>query len=101
MNKKGKKVAVFIDLPILENDRFGEALRMSVGLTIAENEVTVILQDKDPEELKKYSPAHILLPDFKEHLKILPELNVKILNLEKERERVREILRESDVIIAF
>ncbi len=99
-----KNVVVVIRDHPLSGDSFSEGLRMSVGMTIAGNRVTVILpegSDTDPR------PEKVGLGEIDMHFEGLSELKVTVLTrgICSERARMidhiefRNILDTSDVII--
>ena len=87
-----KKVAILV------RDRMGEALRMSVGATLADDEINVFIMDKEVE--------HNENNDL--NLKTLTDLDVKIFSnnpanpyTQKSTEEIARMLSEYDVIVPY
>ena len=101
-----KKVTVWVESHPLAGENFSEALRMSVGLTIAGNSVTVILSEYPPSD---FEPEKSNVPDHKLHLQTLQELGVQVLSIsggegqvqEVSGDEVKNILNQSDFLIFY
>ncbi len=87
-----KKIAVLV------RDRKGEALRMSVGLTLADDKVDVFLMDDkiDPD------------PDMELNLETLPDMDARIFTNNSENpyevkstEEIASMLAEYDAIVPY
>jgi len=82
-----KHVAVVIRKSPLNTCRTSEALRMTVGLTLADNAITVIFREEGVYALLATQPSLIGSLGFDKHLETLPLLNVRVV---AERESLEE-----------
>ncbi len=113
-----RKITVIIRNTPLNTSRNSEALRMSVGMTLQNENITVIfLEDGVWSASQELDPRQINSPDTTEALETLQALKVKLLAekkaVEKHRIKLREgiqqasleeiasILTESDIVIPF
>ena len=113
-----KKIAVIIRNLPLNTVKNSEALRMSVGLTIEEdNQVNVIFTGDGVLTLGAIKPEAVSMPSFKKPLETLNMLEIPIY-AEKEaieerelavpggvdlknKNEIYEIIKEQDIIIPF
>jgi sulfur relay (sulfurtransferase) DsrF/TusC family protein len=113
-----KQVAVVIRQTPFNTCRNAEALRMTVGLTLADHRITVIFRDDGVYTLLPTQPAVIGALEIDKHVETLQLLNVRLI---AERESLTErrlsqlkwdveqlgqrevvqLLGESDAIICF
>lgn len=87
-----KKVAILV------RNRVGEALRMAVGATLADDEINVFIMDKEIEHNE----------DNDLNLETLTDLDVKIFSnnpanpyTQKSTEEIARMLSEYDVIVPY
>lgn len=115
--KMGRKVAVIVRHPPFNSDRDSEALRLSVGQTLAENEVTVVFLAEGVTLLREVTPALIEADDVGKHLRTCQDLGVRLVAEEEALRRhgiipaayveVRDflgvcaLLSRADVVIPF
>lgn len=83
-----KKVAVIIRGSPLNSTRNGEALRMALGLTLRENQVSVFFVEDGVYTLLPISSQAVGFWDFKQFLDSLKELSVPLI-VEKEAAETR------------
>ncbi|MBI2955045.1 MAG: DsrE family protein [Chloroflexi bacterium] len=113
-----KKAAVVIRKSPFNTLRNSEGLRMSVGLTLAENAVRVIFVDDGVYTLVAAKPEVVGSPEVKKHIDTLRALGHQLI-AEKEsldgrgianlgyrvdiktRDEIAEIITESDAVIAY
>jgi sulfur relay (sulfurtransferase) DsrF/TusC family protein len=113
-----KRVAVVIRQTPFNTGRNSEALRMTVGLTLADLGIAVIFQDDGVYTLLPTQPALIGALEIDKHLETLQLLNVRLI-AEREsladrhlshlkwqvehlgRREVAQLLGGSDAIICF
>lgn len=97
-----KKVVVLVRHSPLNTVRNSEALRMSVGLTLADNEVTALLLDAAAWLAVPLSPQAIAAPEIKKHLDTLRLLNMRVKvegeSLERYGVPLGEVLEGIEVI---
>ncbi len=82
-----KQVAVVLRQAPFNTCRNAEALRMTVGLTLGENAITVIFRDDGVYTLLPTQPALIGSLEIDKHLETLQLLQVRLI---AERESVNE-----------
>ena len=113
-----KKIGVILRNPPLKTVKNSEALRMSVGLTIEEeNQVNVLFTGDGVLTLNPLKPEIVGLPSFQKPLETLTALEIPIY-AEKEaveekkiktpegaelktKNEIYEIIKEQDIIIPF
>jgi sulfur relay (sulfurtransferase) DsrF/TusC family protein len=113
-----KRVAVVVRKSPFNTCRNSEALRMTVGLTLADNVITVIFRDDGVYTLLATQPALIGSLGLDKHLETLQLLNVrfvaekealterKLVDLKWEverlaREEVARLLADSEAVICY
>jgi sulfur relay protein TusC/DsrF len=113
-----KNVAVIVRTSPFNTCRNSEALRMTVGLTLADNAIVVVFQDDGVYTLLATQPALIDSLEVDKHLETLQLLNVRLVaeqealsarelsQLKWQVERlakpeVAQLLAQSDAIICF
>jgi sulfur relay protein TusC/DsrF len=113
-----KRVAVVIRKSPFNTSRNAEALRMTVGLTLGDNAISVIFRDDGVYTLLPTQPALIGSLEIDKHLETLPLLNVRLMveneslqernlaQLKWEVERlarqdIARLLAESEAIICY
>jgi sulfur relay (sulfurtransferase) DsrF/TusC family protein len=113
-----KKIAVIVRNLPFNTRRNAEALRMSVGLTLREDKVTVIFMDDGVYSAIRTKPEEINVPPPVREFGALRMLKCKLLadkpSMEKrginelledirpvEREEIIQTINESDIIIPF
>lgn len=75
-----KKVLVLVKRPPFGSEHAGEALRLAVGLTLADNnEITVALVGDGVGLLRELDPSAIAALEVKKHLDALQMLGVKLV----------------------
>jgi sulfur relay protein TusC/DsrF len=116
--KTMKQVAVVIRQSPFNTCRNSEALRMTVGLTLADHNIAVIFRDDGVFTLLRTQPALIGSLELDKHLQTLQLLNVRLIAereslLERQlsqlpweverlnRREVLQLLGESDAMICF
>lgn len=95
-----------------------EALRMSLGLTLADNEVKVVFVEEAVYLLEALATEEMGYPDLKRHVETLKEMGCELI-AEKEslqerglggqsdlvdirdRDEIHEIIQQSDRVISF
>ena len=82
-----KHIAVVVRKSPFNTCRNSEALRMTVGLTLADNAITVIFREDGVYTLLPTQPSHIGSLGFDKHLETLQLLNVRVV---AERESLEE-----------
>jgi sulfur relay (sulfurtransferase) DsrF/TusC family protein len=82
-----KKVLMLIRRSPLNSIKASEALRQSVGLTVADNDVAVILIDAAAWLSVPLSPETIGGGDIKKHLDTLPLLKARVMVEKQSLER--------------
>ena len=82
-----KRVAVVVRQSPFNTCRNAEALRMTVGLTLADNVITVIFRDDGVYTLLPTEPSRIGSLGLDKHLETLPLLHVRLV---AERESLAE-----------
>jgi sulfur relay protein TusC/DsrF len=113
-----KRVAVVIRKSPFNTCRNSEALRMTVGLTLGDNAISVIFRDDGVYTLLPTQPALIGSLEVDKHLETLQLLNVRLM-VESEslherklgqlkweverlaRQEVARLLAESEAIICY
>lgn len=82
--------------------RASEALRMSVGLTLADNDITVLLLDSAAWLATPLSPARIRAGEIKKHIDTLGLLKMRVKvereSLEKCSIAVEEVTKGIEVV---
>ena len=113
-----KKITVIVRNPPLNTRRNAEALRMSVGLTLREDKVTVIFMDDGVYCATHMKPEFINVPSTKKEFEVLSMLNCALLadkiSLDKrgiknlignvktaERDEIMRTITGSDIVIPF
>ena len=113
-----KKVTTLIRQSPFNTSVPTEALRMSLGLTLANNKVTVVFVEDGVYMLASSASESMGYPDLKKHLSTLQDFHCKLaaekeslemrgikagkINAEiKSREEIDQLLEESDQVIAF
>lgn len=113
-----KKITVIIRNLPLNTRRNAEALRMSVGLTLREDNVTVIFMDDGVYSATQAKPELIGAPTLKKEFEALPMMKCAMLadkpSLEKrgiknfvpnvkavERDEIVRTITGSDIVIPF
>jgi len=113
-----KRVAVVIRKSPLNTCRNSEVLRMAVGLTLADNAVSVIFLDDGVYTLLPTHPSRIGSLEVDKHLETLPLLNVRLAAEEESlgerkltdlkwdverlgREEVARLIAASEAIICY
>ena len=113
-----KHVAVMIRKSPFNTCRNSEALRMTVGLTLADNAIAVIFRDDGVYTLLPTQPAMIGSLEVDKHLETLQLLNVRLIaekealaerklsqlkwDVERlERREVAQLLADSQAIICY
>ena len=113
-----KQVAVVIRQSPFNTCRNSEALRMTVGLTLADHSIAVIFRDDGVYTLLPTQPALIGSLEIDKHIATLQLLNVRLIaqqesltdrnlshlkwNVERLSQReVVQLLAESDAIICY
>jgi sulfur relay protein TusC/DsrF len=74
-----KRVAVVIRKSPFNTCRNSEALRMTIGLTLGDNTITVIFRDDGVYTLLPTQPALIGALDIDKHLETMQMLNVRLI----------------------
>lgn len=82
-----KKVAVVLRRPPMGTAKDSEGLRMSVGLTLSENEVTVVLVDSAAWVAVAMSPQAVQGGEFQKPLDTLRMLKMRVWVEEESLER--------------
>jgi sulfur relay protein TusC/DsrF len=113
-----KRVAVVIRKSPFNTCRNAEALRMTVGLTLGDNAISVVFRDDGVYTLLPVQPALIGSLEIDKHLETLQLLNVRLM-VENEslherklgqlkweverlaRQEVARVLAESEAIICY
>ena len=113
-----KKITVIVRNLPFNTRKNAEALRMSVGLTLREDKVTVIFMDDGVYTATRAKPERINLPPLDREFGALRMLKCTLLadrpsvekreikelieNIKKaDREEIVRIMNESDIIIPF
>jgi len=113
-----KRVAVVIRQSPFNTCRNAEALRMTVGLTLADNTIAVIFREDGTYTLLPTQPALIGAQEVDKHLETLQLLNVRLIaeqealderhlvdlkwDVERiDRRQVAQLLADSEAIICF
>ncbi|HID26264.1 MAG TPA: hypothetical protein EYP22_00210 [Methanosarcinales archaeon] len=113
-----KNIAVIIRNSPFNTIKNSEGLRMSVGLTLKDDKVTVVFMDNGVWSATKLNPEVINAPDTEKQFSALKMLNCKIIadaqSLEernisktldfitiKNREEISKLIAESDIVIPF
>lgn len=113
-----KKITVIVRNPPLNTSRNAEALRMSIGLTLREDKVTVIFMDDGIYSATQMKPEIINVPSSKKEFEIFSMLNCALLadktSLDKrgiknllanvkiaERDEIVRTITGSEIVIPF
>jgi sulfur relay (sulfurtransferase) DsrF/TusC family protein len=113
-----KKITVIVRNLPLNTRRNAEALRMSVGLTLQGDKVTVIFMDHGVYTATQMKPELINIPPPKKEFEVLSMLNCPLIadkpSLEKRgimslhsnvnvasRDEIVRTINESDIVIPF
>ncbi|MEK6545934.1 MAG: DsrE family protein [Nitrospinota bacterium] len=113
-----KKVTVVLQKSPFNTLRNSEALRMSLGLTLANNAVRVVFVHDAVYSLLPAKPDKIESPVFGRHIEMLNTLKCRVVaekesieekgigeikyNVEvKDRKRVIELIKDSDSVITY
>ena len=75
----GKRVAVIVRNTPFNSERNSEALRMTVGLTTGDHELTVLFLDDGVLSLRQLDPAQIGADDANKHLDACRTLGVRLV----------------------
>ena len=95
-----KKVLILIRRSPFSDIIASEALRMSIGLTLTDNEITVVFQEDAVSMLTAVIYNSDRYADIKRHIETLGELNCKLIMEKQASNKVGEINKEIDVIIS-
>lgn len=113
-----KRVAVVLRKSPFNTCRNSEALRMTVGLTLADNIIAVIFREDGVYTLLPTQPALIGAPEIDKHIDTLKLLNVRLMaeqealderhlvhlkwDVERvDRREVAQLLAASEAIVCF
>ncbi|MFQ6072615.1 MAG: DsrE family protein [Methanosarcinales archaeon] len=113
-----KNIVVIIRNSPFNTIKNSEGLRMSVGLTLKDDKVTVVFMDNGVWSATELNPEVINAPDTENQFSALKMLNCKIIadaqSLEernisktldfitiKNREEISKLIAESDIVIPF
>ena len=113
-----KRVAVVIHNSPFNTCRNAEALRMTVGLTLADNTIAVIFREDGVYTLLPTQPALIGALEIDKHIETLKLLNVRLMaerealderhiadlkwDVERvDRRQVAQLLADSEAIVCF
>lgn len=113
-----KRVAVIIRKSPFNTCRNAEALRMTVGLTLADNAIAVVFREDGVYTLLPTQPSLIGAPEIDKHIETLRLLNVRLVaerealeerqlqdlrwDVERvDRRQVAQLLADSEAIICF
>jgi sulfur relay (sulfurtransferase) DsrF/TusC family protein len=113
-----KRVTVVVRSSPLNTCRNAEALRMTVGLTLAENAIAVVFKDDGVYTLLPLQPALIGGLELDKHLETLQLLNVRLIAEQESlderqltqlkwdverlpRQHVAQLLAESEAIVCY
>lgn len=113
-----KKVTVVLQKSPFNTLRNSEALRMSLGLTLANNAISIIFTSDAVYNLLPAFPENINSPVFGRHIEMLNTLKCKLIaekesleerdvkdikyNIEiKERSEVFKFIKESNTVITY
>lgn len=75
----GKRVAVVVRSTPFNSERNSEALRMTVGLTTGDHQITVVFLDDGVLSLRDLAPAFIGADDVGKHLDACRMLGVRLI----------------------
>ena len=84
----GKRVAVIVRNTPFNSERNSEALRMTVGLTTGDHEITVLFLDDGVLSLRAIAPALIGADDAHKHLDACRMLGVRLIAEEEALRRL-------------
>lgn len=79
MSEMGKRVAVIVRNMPFNSERNSEALRMTVGLTTGDHELTVLFLDDGVLSLRRTDPALIGADDANKHFDACRMLGVRLV----------------------
>ena len=113
-----KKVAIIIRRPPLGTVRASEALRVAVGQTLSDNDVTVTFTDDGVWAATPLKPEMIRGPELKKHIEALKMLGHHLMADEdslrarglppvmegievKKRQELFEIITQADAVLVF
>ncbi len=113
----GKRVAVIVRNTPFNSERNSEALRMTVGLTTGDHEITVLFLDDGVLSLRRLDPALISADDANKHLDACRVLGVRLVAEEEAlrrhgvtpakavdvvaREEALGAIADADVVVPF
>ncbi len=118
MISKKKKIVVLVEDGPFNTVRSSEAFRMSIGLTLAENEVCIVLVGDGVFHLNKLRGANIGRPSIYDVMGVFEQIDLKLYadaeamlarKIEAPPEMTRELpspdvmllIREADVVLPF
>jgi sulfur relay (sulfurtransferase) DsrF/TusC family protein len=113
-----KRVAVVIRQSPFNTCRNSEALRMTVGLTLADNAISVIFREDGIYTLLPTQPALIGMLEIDKHIETLKLLNVRLVaerealeerhlmhlkwDVERvDRREIAQLLADSEAVVCF
>jgi sulfur relay protein TusC/DsrF len=113
-----KKVTTVIRRSPFNSVITSEALRMSLGLTLTDNEVTVVFVEDGVYLLSSPAAEAIGYPDIKRHMETLKEMGCELIAEEeslqkrgltdrrveasiRSRKEIEQIIEQSDRVIGF
>lgn len=113
-----KKVAIIIRRPPLRTVKVSEALRVAVGQTLSDNDVTVVFTDDGVWAATPLKPEAIRGPELKKHIEALKMLGHRLIADEdalrnrgfppvmegievKRREELFDLIAQAEAVLVF